>query len=94
MHIIGDVLNVVIKHMFGPTSYLKCYYDLLYVTSGMAEKKLNDFFKLEPIPLLREFEQQIRAYDDLRKEICMFRNKVSLLNLKKVSNLIHSFLIL
>ncbi|XP_020300595.1 dynein heavy chain 3, axonemal isoform X2 [Pseudomyrmex gracilis] len=78
MHIIGDVLDVVTKHIFGPTNYLKCYHDLLYITSGVAEKKLNNFFRLEPIPLLREFEQQIRAYDNLRREICMFRNKVSL----------------
>lgn len=78
LSIISDVLDVIIKHMNGPDSYLKCYNDLLYIISGVAEEKLNHFFSLEPTPLLREFEHQIRAYDNLRKEISMFRCKVSL----------------
>lgn len=63
--------------MTGPENYLTCYENLLYITSGVAEKKLDNFFKIEPPPLLREFEQQIKAYDALRKEISMFRSKVS-----------------
>lgn len=78
MKIINDVLDVIVKHVTGPDSYLKCYENLLYITSGIAEKKLNNFFKLEPVPLLRDFEQQIKAYDTLQKEISMFRCKVSL----------------
>lgn len=74
--IISDVLDVIVKHLAGPQNYLKRYGNLLYITSGVAEKKLKDFFSLEPIPLLREFEQQIKAYDALRREICTFRCKV------------------
>lgn len=79
MNIISDVLDVIIKHITGPDNYLSCYENLLYITSGVAEKKLDNFFKLEPVPLLREFEQQIKAYDELRKKICMFRCKVSII---------------
>lgn len=68
---------MITKHGTGPNNYLECYEDLLYITSGVAEQKLNHFFMLEPVPLLREFEQQIKAFDALRKEICMFRCKVS-----------------
>ncbi|XP_036144833.1 dynein heavy chain 3, axonemal isoform X1 [Monomorium pharaonis] len=78
LSIINDVLDVIIKHMTGPDNYLNCYQNLLYITSGTAAKKLDNFFKLEPVPLLREFEQQIKAYDALRKEICMFRCKIPL----------------
>ncbi|GAB1862505.1 Dynein heavy chain 3, axonemal [Camponotus japonicus] len=78
LKVISDVLDVIAKHITGPDSYLKCYENLLYITSGIAEKKLNNFFKLEPVPLLRDFEQQIKAYDTLRKEISMFRCKVPL----------------
>jgi len=78
LDIINDVLDVIIKHSFGPSNYLNCYRDLLYITSGVAEKKLDDFFRVEPPPLLREFEQQIKAYDVLRREISMFRCKVCL----------------
>lgn len=77
LSVIGDVLDVIAKHTTGPDNYLKCYENLLYITSGIAEKKLDNFFKLEPVPLLRDFEQQIKAYDTLRKEISMFRCKVS-----------------
>lgn len=83
LRIINDVLDVIAKHITGPDSYLKCYENLLYITSGIAEKKLDNFFMLEPVPLLRDFEQQIKAYDAVRKEISMFRCKVSLqLNLE------------
>ncbi|KYN33583.1 Dynein heavy chain 3, axonemal [Trachymyrmex septentrionalis] len=78
MSIITKVLDVIIRHMTGPDNYLQCYENLLYIISGVAEKKLNNFFMLEPVPLLREFEQQIKAYDVLRKEISMFRCKVPL----------------
>lgn len=78
MSIISDVLDVITKHITGPNNYLQCYQNLLYITSGVAGKKLDHFFKLEPVPLLREFEQQIKAYDALRKEISMFRCKVSI----------------
>ncbi|KAG5305945.1 DYH3 protein, partial [Pseudoatta argentina] len=78
MSIITNVLDVITKHMIGPNNYLQCYQNLLYITSGVAKKKLDDFFRLEPVPLLREFEQQIKAYDALRKEISMFRCKIPL----------------
>ncbi|KMQ95743.1 dynein heavy chain axonemal [Lasius niger] len=78
LSVIGDVLDVIAKHTTGPDNYLKCYENLLYITSGIAEKKLDNFFKLEPVPLLRDFEQQIKAYDTLRKEISMFRCKIPL----------------
>ncbi|XP_018046945.1 PREDICTED: dynein heavy chain 3, axonemal [Atta colombica] len=76
--IITNVLDIIIKHMTGPNNYLQCYTNLLYITSGVAEKKLDNFFRLEPVPLLREFEQQIKTYDALRKEISMFRCKIPL----------------
>ncbi|XP_050466815.1 dynein axonemal heavy chain 3 isoform X2 [Cataglyphis hispanica] len=78
LSIISDVLDVVAKHLFGPDNYLKCYENLLYITSGIAEKKLDNFFQIEPVPLLREFEHQIKAYDAVRKEISMFRCKIPL----------------
>ncbi|XP_012230668.2 dynein axonemal heavy chain 3 [Linepithema humile] len=78
LNIITDILDIIIKHMPGPENYLTCYQNLLYITSGVAEKKLDNFFRVEPAPLLREFEQQIKAYDALRKEICMFPCKIPL----------------
>ncbi|XP_025152566.1 dynein heavy chain 3, axonemal [Harpegnathos saltator] len=78
LRIISDVLDVIIKHMNGPNSYLKCYENLLYITSGVANERLDHFFSLEPTPLLREFEQQIKAYDAVREEISMFRFKIPL----------------
>ncbi|EZA46954.1 Dynein heavy chain 3, axonemal [Ooceraea biroi] len=78
LRIITDVLDIIVKHSAGPESYLSCYRDLLYITSGVAEKKLDNFFKLEPMPLLREFEQQIKAYDALRRKISTFRCKIPL----------------
>lgn len=38
---------------------------------------LDNFFMIEPIPYLHEFEQKIKGYDELRQEICIFRNKVN-----------------
>lgn len=36
---------------------------------------------IEPIPYLHEFEQKIKGYDELRQEICIFRNKVNIQNI-------------
>ncbi|XP_012147752.1 dynein heavy chain 3, axonemal isoform X3 [Megachile rotundata] len=76
--IINTVLDIVSVHTEGPQIYLKCYENLLYIVSGQAKKGLDDFFRIEPPPFLREFEQKIRNYDDIRQEIIMFRNKISL----------------
>ncbi|KAK2580549.1 hypothetical protein KPH14_007682 [Odynerus spinipes] len=62
----------------GPQEYLKRYEDLLYIIDGKATKNLEDFFDIEPEPFLREFEQRIVSYDNLSKEICMFRYKIPL----------------
>lgn len=72
------MLDIISKHATGLENYITCYQNLTYITSGEAKKKLNDFFSIEPVPLLREYEQKIKGYDALRKEICMFRCKVSL----------------
>lgn len=42
---------------------------------------LDNFFMIEPIPYLHEFEQKIKGYDELRQEICIFRNKVNVQNI-------------
>ncbi|CAK9833026.1 Dynein axonemal heavy chain 3 [Anthophora retusa] len=76
--IIGDVLDVVGAHVAGPQIYLKCYESLLYIIDGQAKRSLDHFFTIEPEPFLREFELKIRDYDDLRREIFMFRNKIPL----------------
>ncbi|XP_029041052.2 dynein axonemal heavy chain 3-like isoform X1 [Osmia bicornis bicornis] len=75
---INTVLNVVSVHAEGPEIYLQCYEDLLYIIDGQAKKNLDNFFRIEPMPFLREFEQRIRSYDDIKKEIFMFRNKIPL----------------
>ncbi|XP_076766493.1 dynein heavy chain 3, axonemal [Xylocopa sonorina] len=62
----------------GPQIYLKCYEKLLYIIDGQAKQSLNSFFMIEPMPYLHEFEQKIKGYDDIRKEIFMFRNKIPL----------------
>nr|XP_031846529.1 dynein heavy chain 3, axonemal-like isoform X2 [Nomia melanderi] len=76
--IISDILDIVSVHTAGPGIYLQCYEDLLYILDGQAKRNLENFFKIEPVPFLREFENRIRDYDSLRKEIIVFRNKVPL----------------
>ncbi|XP_076164105.1 dynein heavy chain 3, axonemal [Ptiloglossa arizonensis] len=76
--IISDILNVIDVHTVGPQIYLKCYENVLYIIEGQAKKSLNQFLMTEPTPLLREFEQKIKGYDSLRKEISVFRNKIPL----------------
>lgn len=61
----------------GPQIYLKCYEDFLYIIDGQAKRNLDNFFKIEPMPYLHEFEQKIKSYDQLREEISVFRNKVN-----------------
>ncbi|XP_054015460.1 dynein axonemal heavy chain 3-like [Hylaeus anthracinus] len=78
LRIITDILDVISAHIMGPQIYLKCYENLLYIIDGQAKKSLDKFFMTEPMPFLREFEQKIKGYDMLRKEITIFRNKVPL----------------
>lgn len=77
LSIVTDVLNVISAHIKGPQIYLKCYQDLLYIVDGQAKQNLDQFFIIEPMPYLHEFEQKIKGYDQLRKEILVFRNKVN-----------------
>ncbi|KZC07229.1 Dynein heavy chain 3, axonemal [Dufourea novaeangliae] len=72
------VMDIVNVHIMGPEIYLKCYEDLLYILNGEAKRNLDKFFTTDPFPFLREFEQRIRGYDSLRKEILTFRNKIPL----------------
>lgn len=74
------MLNIITAHISGPDLYLKCYKDLLYLVAGQAKIALDNFFMIEPIPYLHEFEQKIKGYDQLRQEICIFRNKVNVEN--------------
>ncbi|CAL7933869.1 unnamed protein product [Xylocopa violacea] len=76
--LINDVLDVVSAHVMGPQIYLKCYEELLYIIDGQAKESLDRFFMIEPMPYLHEFEQKIKGFDDIRKEIFMFRNKIPL----------------
>ncbi|KAF3429654.1 hypothetical protein E2986_08409 [Frieseomelitta varia] len=76
--IVSDVLNVINAHIKGPQIYLKCYQDLLYIVDGQAKQNLDQFFIIEPMPYLHEFEQKIKGYDQKRKEILVFRNKIPL----------------
>ncbi|XP_043257418.1 dynein axonemal heavy chain 3 [Colletes gigas] len=76
--IITDILDVINTHTMGPQIYLKCYENLSYIVDGQAKQSLDKFFMSEPIPLLHEFEQKIKDYDSLRKNISIFRNKVPL----------------
>ncbi|XP_066595663.1 dynein axonemal heavy chain 3 [Prorops nasuta] len=78
MKLINRVLEIVLSHMVGPQKYLKVYEDLMYIFDGSAEETLNDFFAIQPIPLLREFEQRIRSFDELRQQIFLFRCKIPL----------------
>ncbi|XP_047365165.1 dynein axonemal heavy chain 3-like isoform X3 [Vespa velutina] len=76
--LITDTLDTISAHIPGPREYLKCYDDLLYIIDGRAKKNLDDFFNIQPFPVLREFEQKIVSYDNLSKEISMFRYKIPL----------------
>lgn len=81
------MLDVVTAHISGPDLYLKCYKHLLYLVAGHAKIALDNFFAHEPIPFLHEFEQKIKGYDELRQEICIFRNKVKKNTLIQTTNL-------
>ncbi|XP_076653327.1 dynein heavy chain 3, axonemal [Halictus rubicundus] len=78
LQIISDTLNVVNVHTTGPRIYLNYYNDLLYLLDGQAKQNLDNFFRIEPFPFLREFEHRIRDYDNLRKVITLFRSKIPL----------------
>ncbi|XP_078041170.1 dynein heavy chain 3, axonemal [Augochlora pura] len=76
--IIADTLYVLNEHATGPGLYLKCYNDLLYLLDGQAKQNLDNFFAIDPFPFLREFENRIKDYDNLRNEITLFRSKIPL----------------
>ncbi|XP_017878877.2 dynein heavy chain 3, axonemal [Ceratina calcarata] len=78
LKIIDDVLVVIGDHHTGPQLYLKCYERLLYIVDGKAKRDLDNFFEIDPMPYLHEFEQKIKGYDELRKEIWVFRDKIPL----------------
>ncbi|XP_076299082.1 dynein heavy chain 3, axonemal isoform X2 [Lasioglossum baleicum] len=78
LQIISEILDVVSVHSTGPGIYLNYYNDLLYLLDGQAKQNLDNFFRIEPFPFLREFEHRIRDYDNLRKEITLFRSKIPL----------------
>ncbi|XP_015588713.1 dynein heavy chain 3, axonemal [Cephus cinctus] len=76
--IVNEALDAILSNVSGPENYLKCYEDLLYIIEGKAENELTDYFSIQPQPFLRDFGRRIEEYDGLRKEICLYRNKVPL----------------
>lgn len=52
------------------------YEKYYYLMNGVAEKELNDFYKTDPPPILKDYSKKIMEYDDLREKIYSFRNNV------------------
>ncbi|CAD6235446.1 GSCOCG00007903001-RA-CDS, partial [Cotesia congregata] len=76
--IINEALESILSNKIGPELYLQRYNNLLYILNGQADESLNNYFKTQPIPSLQQFGNRIKDYDNLSKEICLFRNKIPL----------------
>ncbi|XP_008202999.3 dynein heavy chain 3, axonemal [Nasonia vitripennis] len=76
--IIEEALNSVVSNVKGPQLYLQRYVQYYYLLDGSAEVHMKEFLNFQPTPSLREYGDQIKEYDDLRREIFFFRNKIPL----------------
>ena len=65
--------------MRGPEVYLQRYASYFYLLDSSAAQSLKAFMMTEPEPFLKDFAAKIQAYDELRQEIFLFRNKVRML---------------
>lgn len=74
--IIGEAVKILNSNISGPRGYLQMYDNFLYILDGQAERDLEGYFALDPLPQLREFGHKIEGYDNLIKEVFLFRNKV------------------
>ncbi|XP_072152186.1 dynein axonemal heavy chain 3 isoform X4 [Bemisia tabaci] len=79
---VQNILKVAL-HSFdmntlGPTVYLECYRPYFYIFSGEATSSLEDFFKVEPFPSLRDFASRIESYDSLKDEVYDLRQNIPL----------------
>lgn len=71
-------LEAIVKNIQGPRLYLKRYIDYFYLLDGTATESLEKYLATDPPPMLKECGARIKKYDNLRREIFLFRNKIPL----------------
>lgn len=52
-YIHNNIMNTFEANFIGPAMYLNNYQKYLYILNGTAEKDLNDFFAMDPLPYLK-----------------------------------------
>ncbi|KAJ8664277.1 hypothetical protein QAD02_005939 [Eretmocerus hayati] len=76
--VIDEALACVSANEPGPKLYLHRYLEHEYLLDGSAERSLQDFMKSEPAPFLRDFGAKIKEFDQLRKQMFLFSDKIPL----------------
>ncbi|XP_048509500.1 dynein axonemal heavy chain 3 isoform X1 [Athalia rosae] len=76
--ILDEALASLNANRDGPQRYLEMYNNFLYILDGQAEQNLRQCFATDPLPNLKEFGQNIEEYDNLIRQVFLFRNKIPL----------------
>lgn len=66
------------SNMVGPVKYLSNYEDYFYILNWEASKALDEFFKIEPFPFLKDFAKKIEMYQENKNEIIFLRRSIPL----------------
>ncbi|RZF36882.1 hypothetical protein LSTR_LSTR004570 [Laodelphax striatellus] len=76
--LVEEIMACFDTNIPGPAQYLSTYDPYLYILSGEAKNSLDEFFKTEPFPYLKDFTKRIIMYEELRDEIAMLRRNIPL----------------
>ncbi|XP_014215495.1 dynein heavy chain 3, axonemal [Copidosoma floridanum] len=76
--LVDGALEAIAANASGPKIYLRQYEPYFYLLDGTAEAELREFMGSEPPPFLRDYGAKIQGYDELRREIFLFRDRIPL----------------
>ncbi|CAH1180398.1 unnamed protein product, partial [Phaedon cochleariae] len=72
------MIDSITPNYVGPKKYLEAYTKYHYILDGGLEKELEDFFSIEPFPVLKDFARKIKKYEDIKEEVIDLRRNVPL----------------
>ncbi|CAG9767321.1 unnamed protein product [Ceutorhynchus assimilis] len=78
MKIFLEIQQAFEANTIGPEKYLVMYEKYFYILNGQAERELNEFFGIQPMPFLKDFSRKIYRYEELKNEIIELRNSIPL----------------
>ncbi|XP_050427931.1 dynein axonemal heavy chain 3-like [Adelges cooleyi] len=73
-----EIRQILENNFPGPEKYITYYQTYTYLIDGTEAKLLDDFFSIEPFPLLNDFNDWVIKYTTIKDSFCNVKNQAQL----------------